>query len=776
MKCRYNDWLLLLLFCLTVLPSLAQDMLHRGEGVFKYDAYAPFADRPVDVHYYIPLKGEQGDMPIIFVFQGADRGYKYLIEAWKKEAESKNFMVFVPQFDQDKFPNSDYQEVGIMDKQHLHLKPLKETTPPLIDKMFEFVQQHTLTRQKTYRIFGHSGGGQFVQRFMLFHDSPYVDRAVISSPGWYTFPDFAQDYPYGVRNVPQVTPERLRSYLGKDIIVQLATADTLRESFLRKTPEAEAQGRNRLERGHQFFKYLQRVSHRSNIPLRWRKVVVPDVDHNSVEMGMAAVPLLLEPSSVAYQTPSVNSKTNAMATLSQMTDYYNALQRNYSGKLRVEVLGRTPAGNDIPVLFLGSSDADAVKVWIQGGLHGNEPAGPEVVALLTKYLLSTSEGNELLEHLNICMVPVANPDGYMLQKRVSGSGYDLNRDMTKLADPVTALLKRQYLDWRPEAALDIHEYNPVKQELKTPDGHQLTLMQDVLLLPSGHLNIPAELRAFTHQKLFPALATTAEKMGYTCGPYFTPKKMDDTLVAMLNAKSPQSSSTWNGLSNAVSCFLEIRGIGMGKELYDKRVDCGFTLAKEFLCVLQSHQDEVKEVVLKARSMTSRGQEDVHVVMKPALGKKQFLFWDEAEAQQVELTLPVQDAMKMEDVVVRKRPVAYLLDTSCVQAVEKLRLLGIRVEKLQEAKTIDVEAYKVSAYSVSPKKWERIHPLTVSTQLKKTRMMFPAGTYMIPVNQEQGNLLVTLLEPESNNGFVNFGVIPVDPVLHTIPIFRKTIAL
>lgn len=772
MKCRYDYWLLLLLSCLTVLPSLAQDMLHRGEGVFTYDAYAPFADRPVDVHYYIPLKGDQADMPIIFVFQGADRGYKYLIEAWKQEAEAKNFMVFVPQFDQDKFPNCDYQEAGIMDKQHLHLKPLAETTPLLIDKMFEYVQQHTLTRQKTFRIFGHSGGGQFVQRFMLFHDSPYVDRAVIGSPGWYTFPDFTLDYPYGVKNVPQVTPERLRSYLSKDIIVQLATADTLRESFLRKTPEAEAQGRNRLERGHQFFKYLQTLSHRNNIPLRWRKVVVPDVAHNSVEMGMAAVPLLLEPSSVAYQTPSGNSGTCGLATLALMTEYFQALQRDYPGKLSVEVLGRTPAGNDIPVCFLGSSDADAMKVWIQGGLHGNEPAGPEVVALLTKYLLSTSEGNKLLEHLNICMVPVANPDGYMQQKRVSGSGYDLNRDMTKLSDPVTVLLKSKYLDWHPEAALDIHEYNPVKQELKTREGHQLTLLHDVLLLPSGHLNIPAPLRTFTNQKLFPALAATAEKMGYSCGSYFTPKLIGDTLLAIQNAKSPQSSSTWNGLSNAVSCFLEIRGIGMGKELFDKRVDCGFTLAKEFLCVLQSNQHEIKEVVQMARSMTCQGQADVHVVMQPAMRRQRFLFWDETEAQGVELMLPVQDAMDMEDVVVRKRPAAYLLDASCEQAVQKLRLLGVRVERLPRAKTMDVETYAVNAYSVSTKKWERIYPVTVTTQLKKIRKKFPAGTYVIPVNQEQGNLLVTLLEPESNNGFVNFGVIPIDPVHQTIPVFRK----
>lgn len=771
MKLKYNYLLLLVLLFLPANASFGKELLSRGEGVFKFDGYAPFVDRPVDVHYYIPLSGNQRDMPIIFVFQGADRGYKYLIEAWKKEAEVRKFMVFVPQFDQDKYPNSDYQEAGIMDKQHLHLKSQEATTPPLIDKMFEYVQQHTSTAQKTYRIYGHSGGGQFVQRFMLFHNSPYVDRAVIGSPGWYTFPDFTQNYPYGIKNVPQVTSEQVRRYFGKDIIVQLATGDTLRESFLRKTPEAEAQGRNRLERGHQFFKYLQTVSHQKQIPLRWRKVVVPDVAHNSVEMGMAAIPLLLEPSSVAYQTPSQTNKSSEFATMSQLKQFYSDLIDTYPHKIQIEILGKTPAGNDIPVLYLGNKHEKSLKVWIQAGLHGNEPAGPEVVAFLTKHLLSTDEGKQILEHMSICMVPVANPDGYILQKRVSGSGYDLNRDMTKLADPVSILLKSKYLSWHPDAALDIHEYNPIKHELLQINGHPMSLMQDVLLLPSGHLNIPSPLRTFTNQQLFLSLSATAEKMGYTCDPYFTPKVIDGQLFAIQNAKSPQSSSTWNGLSNAVSCFIEIKGIGMGKTLFEKRVDCGFTMAKEFLSFLTSHVNEVRDAVQKARDMTCQGLEDIHIVMQPVTTTQQFSFWDEQEGEQVEIQLPVLDAMNMKTVRSRKRPFAYLLDASCVKVVEKLRQLGVQVTTLEKAQTFNVEAYEVQSYSIAQKKWERINPVTIRTQTKTFRKKFPASTYMIPTHQVQGNLLVTILEPESNNGFVNFGVIPVDTTHHTVPIFR-----
>ena len=111
-----------------------------------------------------------------------------------------------------------------------------------------------------------------------------------------------------------------------------------------------------------------------------------------------------------------------------------------------------------------------IRVWIQAGLHGNEPAGPEAACMLADYLLNTPEGAELLKKVSLALVPVANTDGYAMQIRKSGSGYDLNRDQSKLADPVTLLLKKAYKEWNPEIALDIHEFNPFRKEFELLRG------------------------------------------------------------------------------------------------------------------------------------------------------------------------------------------------------------------------------------------------------------------------------------------------------------------
>ena len=160
-------------------------------------------------------------MPIVFVFEGGDRGYRYLLDGWKEEAERKGFMLFIPHFDLKSYPLADYQEVGVMNAAHTVANAPEKITPVLVDKLFEYVRQFTGSMRKGYMIYGHSAGGQFVQRFMLFHDSPYVEKAIISSPGWYTFPDLAQTYPYGTAGIPYISSEQIKKYLSKPIILQL---------------------------------------------------------------------------------------------------------------------------------------------------------------------------------------------------------------------------------------------------------------------------------------------------------------------------------------------------------------------------------------------------------------------------------------------------------------------------------------------------------------------------------------------------------------------------
>lgn len=972
----------------------------RGTGSFTFRTDGPFADRPIEVHYHIPSGGDLRQMPILFVFEGADRGYDYLLRAWREEAEQRQFILFLPHFDQKAYPLSDYQEVGVMNATHTEAHPQERLTPTLIDSLFLQVRRTLQSRRKGYRIYGHSAGGQFVQRFMLFHETPYVEKAIIGSPGWYTFPDPEQCFPYGVANIPYITPERIRDYLAKPIVLQLAPGDSIREWYLRKTPEADRQGRNRYERGRTFWDYLHRIAAAKGWPCRWEKAEVPGVGHNSIEMGRQAAPLLTEagdslralfignsytfyndliqqvqalaasngrklavrkvtyggwtlqqhadhpetvealksggwdfvvlqeqsqaparepewveanvyppafrldslrrlyspqgetvfymtwgrnngtyesmqkrlaesyltmsdrtdarcapvgiawkrvrterpgiqlydpdtshpslqgsylaanvfyttffgkpytsgylaglpreeaiylqrtaqevvlsnpllwnlrkcaqPEAVArqfypdpvaaYPSPTLSKPAEeGVASLEEIRHYLQQLAEAYPAWVTLDTLGSTPQGREIPILYFGSAQAKKrIRVWIQAGLHGNEPAGPEAACLLADYLLRNEEGRRLLEQTSLALLPVANVDGYALQERRSGSGYDLNRDQSKLADSISLLLKQAYNRWEPEVALDIHEFNPIRPEFARLRNSPAATAPDVLFLPSGHPNIPSCLRTLSEGVFRQEAEQALRQKGYQSGFYFTPTLRGDTLLAMKDAKSPQSSSTFQGLNNAVSLFIEIRGIGLGRTSFARRADCGFTVCRSLLQTVARHRREVRKSVAKAVKENCSASREIVVTFKPTRTERTVSFIDLSRGERFEQSLPTLDAMQPEPLLTRPRPRAYLLPDTCHRQAEKLRSLGIRVEQLKTARRIAVEKYIVSTRRQSPTTWEGIRPVSVSTRIVREEKWFPAGSYYIPLAQKRGNLAATLLEPESACGFVNFCILP-----------------
>lgn len=776
-----------------------------GEGVFTYKDYPPFADRPVDVHYYIPVCGDVRRMPVVFVFEGADRGYGYLLKGWKQEAEKNKFMVFIPHFDKEKYPLADYQEIGMLDKKKDGtVRPLQEQTPALVDKLFEYVRCHLGSERKGYIIYGHSAGGQFVQRFMLFHDSPYVEKAVIGSPGWYTFPDTAQDFPYGVGNIPYVTTEVIRKYLAKPIVLQLATGDTVRESYLRKTPEAERQGRNRYERGNRFYQYLHQIAVEHGWQCNWRKIEEHGIGHQSVEMGQRAVHVILEdslpvlfigntpslwnilplaqPEAVTnrfypepekeYSTPTLGKPAGeGLASLFEITRYLQGLAAKHPDKVTLSDIGGTPQGRNIPILYFGKPNQDKkIRVWIQAGLHGNEPAGPEVACLLADYLLNTPEGSALLKKVSLALIPVANVDGYAGQSRKSGCGLDLNRDQSKLSDPVTLFIKQAYKNWNPEIALDIHEFNPFRRELEVLRGTQVAVASDVLFLPSGHLNIPAGIRRLSNGLFREEAEKALKNKGYSSGFYFTPSIRHDSLYAIKDAKSPQSSSTFQALTNTISLFIEIRGIGLERTSFARRAECGFLVARSLLQTAALHTKIIRNTIRRSIKETCQGEKNIYVTFQSTHTEYPVSFIDLCKNERFTVILPTLDALQLRAGLVRKRPKAYILPDTCLAQAKKLSALGIEVERAEKAFTAIVEKYIVTSYEKASKEWEKIHPVTVSTRLEKEKRNFPAGSFIVRLSQKNANLAVTLLEPESLNGFVNFAVIRTG-LGEELPVYR-----
>ena len=79
--------------------------------------------------------------------------------------------------------------VGLINGDNEHRSDLK------LIEIFEFFCQNLMERDR-FHLYGHSGGGQFVIRFITYHPE-LVDRVAASSPGSFLFPRMDQPFPYG---------------------------------------------------------------------------------------------------------------------------------------------------------------------------------------------------------------------------------------------------------------------------------------------------------------------------------------------------------------------------------------------------------------------------------------------------------------------------------------------------------------------------------------------------------------------------------------------------
>lgn len=460
-----------------------------------------------------------------------------------------------------------------------------------------------------------------------------------------------------------------------------------------------------------------------------------------------------------FPDPAVSFDTPTLSLPADMADHARILawlqdRAARDPHMSLEMAGTSTLGAAVPLVrFSDGGEGAKLKVWFQGAIHGNEPASAEGLFALMDLL---RDDPSLLRNADVYILPIANMDGYLAGKRVSGSGFDLNRDQTKFADPMSALLKDLFFRVSPDVAVDFHEYNPVRKEL-TEKG--LTSYYDVLFLPTGHPAVPASLRRAVLDDLVAPARKALDGLGYTYYNYFTINSEGPELALVMGARSPQSSSTSYSLSGAVSMLVEIRGIGLGRTALARRTLATRTVATAILQEIDRRPASFRKAVEKAHREILRGRTPVTAAFHSREVRQDVTFLNiKEERTQVLPDMLVRDALQPVADVVRTRPAAYVIEASQKKAIENLRTLGLDVEILAEPCEMEVESYQVTEYQEDPVLWEKIHRQTVRTHTFRQTRRFESGSAIVRVRQPRGAYAVAVLEPETENGFVHFRVI------------------
>ncbi|MEP6671204.1 MAG: alpha/beta hydrolase [Chthoniobacter sp.] len=268
--------------------------LSPGAGRFDFS----HADKTVPVWYYVPAEA-RADTPVLIVMHGVGRDASRYRDDWVPYAQKLHFMVVVPEFSVAAFPGSAaYAQGGTVDAKG-HALPRAQWAFSFIEPIFDAFKAATGNRSERYFLYGHSAGAQFVHRYLYFVPEARVAKAVAANAGWWTLPDPAVNFPYGLHG-SAVESAALKTALQRPLIVLLGTADTDPEAEnLRKTPEALAQGPNRLTRGHTFFDAGKHRAETLGVPFGWQLALAPGIGHKDGGMATFAAPLLFDHSVVS---------------------------------------------------------------------------------------------------------------------------------------------------------------------------------------------------------------------------------------------------------------------------------------------------------------------------------------------------------------------------------------------------------------------------------------------------------------------------------------------
>ena len=152
---------------------------------------------PVDIITYIPPKATI-DTPILIVIPGASRDAQRFHASWLDLAKKKHFAVVTIGARKDLFLDEySYNAGGVITNNGDSVMESKWLLSSIEPIFYDFKERYGFKAKKFY-LFGHSAGGGFVHRFLLFKPNAPVIKAVAANPAFVTLPYWKEEYPFGL--------------------------------------------------------------------------------------------------------------------------------------------------------------------------------------------------------------------------------------------------------------------------------------------------------------------------------------------------------------------------------------------------------------------------------------------------------------------------------------------------------------------------------------------------------------------------------------------------
>lgn len=268
--------------------------LPAGESTYFLSEKKGACQYAIPVYYFRPATWTK-EQPVFIAFPGYTRNAKGFAKRLEELAVKYNMLIASPEFSTAKYPGAcSYQEGNMTDADDStgHIQERKQWNFDTVDRLVLAIRKRTHAKGKIL-LFGHSAGGQFMHRYSLFSEHCTADAILCANAGWFTMPDRTIPFPYGMKDLP-VSDKDLARAFARPVTMLMGSLDISRKKPFRDTPEADAQGMNRMERCTHYFHSCQKKAQELGVPFRWQLQVVDNAAHEGGKMAEGAMKLFCE--------------------------------------------------------------------------------------------------------------------------------------------------------------------------------------------------------------------------------------------------------------------------------------------------------------------------------------------------------------------------------------------------------------------------------------------------------------------------------------------------
>jgi hypothetical protein len=518
-------------------------------------------------------------------------------------------------------------------------------------------------------------------------------------------------------------------------------------------------------------------------------------------------------------------RTQAELTNFQETTSYDAVLRfvndvvEASTLARSERFGSSEEDRVLPLLMLSDppvvTPAEARKlgrpvVLVMANIHAGEVEGKEAALMLARRL-ALDDLRPLLAQAVVLIIPIYNADGnenvslehrraqngpmFGVGTRENAKGLDLNRDFMKLDSAEARALVAALNRWDPHVVVDLHTTNG------SYHGYHLTYA------PSLNPNTDARLLAFARERLLPAVAQASEQRhgvrtyyygnfttesGAPHPPFVDPANPGDVVWRTFDHR-PRFGNNYVGLRNRIAVLSE----AYSYVEFERRVRSTEAFVEEVLRYVAANGREIQSLVSQVdRDTAERARLGKHEEMGVAfvgqalpapvnilVGGVRTRVNPNSGHEMLEMTeqatpVPMKDYGLFTAQRTVSMPRGWLIPRPLAGngrlglALDRLRVHGVEIQELADEATLTVERFFIDGVTRAERSFQARHEAQLRGRMASATFLAPAGSLFVPAGQPLGRLAFYLLEPESDDGFVTWGLIEegLSPG-ETYPIYR-----